>query len=227
MSQVDNDGDDCKGDHTPFWQFYTSDWAGGTIGFTLEQRGFYFECLRRMWERKDGLPDEIKWLACAMQCDPRTARRLRSFLVNSGKLKVRDGLLINGRALKDIRQWKAKREGKIGPKSGEDQPKLDLISPEKTNDINGRSPHHNQTSESRTEDRSFKPAVIDGGKSLPAHVPRFVSEDALDRVKKLAPGWDRQHLLRTFLAWEGSKKAHDLDRAFLAWVPKFTKGRAA
>lgn len=127
---VDQDDDDGKGAHTPFWMFYTSDWAGAVIGFTLEQRGFYFECLRRMWERKGGLVDEVKWLAAAISCDPRTVRRLRSFLINQGKLRSINGLLINSRAMRDIAKWKRQVEAKSGRRSGEDQPKLALIFPE-------------------------------------------------------------------------------------------------
>jgi hypothetical protein len=61
-----------------------------------------------------------------------------------------------------------------------------------------------------------------------AAVPaRYVTEAALDAVKKIAPGWDRQNLLTKFLAWEGSKNAVDLDKAFKGWVSSFTKGKPA
>jgi hypothetical protein len=59
----------------------------------------------------------------------------------------------------------------------------------------------------------------------PARLPAYVSEDALDQVRKLAPGWDRQFLLKKFMAWPGSDNARNKDRAFLAWVPSFTKGK--
>jgi len=64
-----------------------------------------------------------------------------------------------------------------------------------------------------------------GSKSQPAESYRFVSEAALDRVRAIAPGWDRQFLLRAFLAWDGSKTARNMDAAFVGWVPKFTKGK--
>lgn len=62
-------------------------------------------------------------------------------------------------------------------------------------------------------------------KAKPARVERFVSEKALDRVRYIAPNWDRQWLLAKFLDWPGSAKARNMDAAFLAWIPKFTKGR--
>jgi hypothetical protein len=72
------------------------------------------------------------------------------------------------------------------------------------------------------DQRSFENSIDDRRPALPA---RFVSEDALEKVRKLAPGWDRQALLAKFNAWPGSKTARDLDAAFLGWVPKFTKGQ--
>lgn len=64
-------------------------------------------------------------------------------------------------------------------------------------------------------------------KTRPAQLPKFVSEDALNKVRAIAPGWDRQMLLKKFLDWEGSKSAEHMDKAFLGWAKKFTKGRAA
>jgi hypothetical protein len=68
---------------------------------------------------------------------------------------------------------------------------------------------------------------LDDRKRRPAQAPRFVSEAALDKVKSIAPGWDRQMLLRKFLDWEGSKNAQHMDAAFLGWAKRFTKGKAA
>jgi hypothetical protein len=72
---------------------------------------------------------------------------------------------------------------------------------------------------------SFK-SPIDDATRRPAALHRFVSEAALDQVRAVAPGWDRQMLLRKFLAWSGSKEARDMDAAFLGWVKSFTKGKA-
>jgi hypothetical protein len=70
---------------------------------------------------------------------------------------------------------------------------------------------------------------IDGRQRRPAQLPtgRFVSTDALDKVRKIAPGWDKYVLLQKFTDWPGSKNARDMDAAFLGWAKKFTGGRAA
>jgi hypothetical protein len=61
----------------------------------------------------------------------------------------------------------------------------------------------------------------------PAAVPQpYVSEDALNLVRKVAPGWDRQALLRRYMnGIEGKEQRRDIDRAFLGWAKKFTKGK--
>jgi len=47
----------------------------------------------------------------------------------------------------------------------------------------------------------------------------------LDKLRTIAPAWDRQMLLAKFMAWPGSKAADNLDAAFLGWAKKFTKGK--
>jgi hypothetical protein len=77
-----------------------------------------------------------------------------------------------------------------------------------------------------TESKRSSELKIDDATKRPAVVHRFVSEAALDRIREIAPGWDRQAVLRKFLDWPGSKEARDMNAAFLAWVKSFTKGKA-
>ena len=76
------------------------------------------------------------------------------------------------------------------------------------------------------QDRSLKFEEVNR-RPQPARLDRFVSEAALDKVRHIAPGWDRQFLLRKFTDWGGSHKAKNIDAAFLGWVRAFTKGSAA
>lgn len=78
--------------------------------------------------------------------------------------------------------------------------------------------------------------------SLPSAVPRasavlpplapvatraWVSEDALNRVRSVAPGWDRQALLSRYQEWSRDKDTPaNIDAAFLGWAKKFTKGKS-
>jgi hypothetical protein len=73
--------------------------------------------------------------------------------------------------------------------------------------------------------RSFE-LKNDDATRRPAEMPRFVSEQALDAVRQIAGGWDRQFLPHRFMDWvAGKEQPRDMDKAFLAWVKSFTKGK--
>jgi len=119
-----------KADRTPFLKFYTDDWVAGTRRLNFETKGFYFELLVCMWERKGGLPNDVEWIAGALKCDPRVVRRILPTLLEDGrKIILRDGLLINKRMLRTIAEQKnrstsAKDRAKFPRRSAEDRPEI-------------------------------------------------------------------------------------------------------
>lgn len=170
-----NGGDIPPPARSAFLKFYTGDYTAGTIGFTLEQRGFYTECLFRMWERKDGLPHDERWLARALQCDPRTVRRLLKFLTANQKLEIVDGRVVNARMMKEIAEYtnratSGRDRAKIAGRSGEDQPKIE---PKKsksevfsTKEATAENHTRIQKPESRIKEPPFSPPEED----MPSHV---------------------------------------------------------
>lgn len=125
----------------PFLKLYIDDWIAGTTGLTVEQEGFYIRVVLRMAARKAGLPDDDKWLSAHLNMDPRSVRRLKTFFVEQGKLKIRDGLLVNERVLSVIGAYKKQQStgedrakigrrslgdrAKIAGRSGEDRAKIE------------------------------------------------------------------------------------------------------
>lgn len=103
MQTVAKNRGDCKTERTPFLKFYTSDWVVGTQGLGFEEKGFYFELLIRMWDRKGPVPDDDAWLAGAIHCNPRTVRKLKAALVHAGKLSIDAGFITNTRMMRDIK----------------------------------------------------------------------------------------------------------------------------
>ena len=70
------------------------------------------------------------------------------------------------------------------------------------------------------------PTTPDTKADTPSAARSWVSEDALDRVRKVAPGWDRQWLLSRYQEWtKGKPTPANIDAAFLGWAKKFTKGK--
>ena len=64
----------------------------------------------------------------------------------------------------------------------------------------------------------------------PAHIPAapLISEDALARVREVAPGWDKYYLAARYTEWmKGKAHPQKPDAAFLGWCKKFTKGKPA
>jgi hypothetical protein len=54
------------------------------------------------------------------------------------------------------------------------------------------------------------------------------TDAVLDKLYDLAPGWDRQGLLSKYREWgRGKEPASNPHGAFLGWVKRFTKGKAA
>lgn len=64
-------------------------------------------------------------------------------------------------------------------------------------------------------------------RAAPVVVRELVSEDALQQVPTIAPGWDKHALRSQYEAWVTQKgeMPRNPDAAFLGWVRKFTKGK--
>jgi len=71
------------------------------------------------------------------------------------------------------------------------------------------------------------PAVTEEAQEVEDRPRRIViSVNALERVRELAPGWDKYYLEGVYCGYFADKEpAKNEDARFLAWLPKFVKGR--
>lgn len=76
----------------------------GMMGMTLEERGAYNTVLDLVYVNDGALPDNSKHICDALTCDPRTWRRIRSRLIDLGKLYLHAGCLRNERADFEVTQ---------------------------------------------------------------------------------------------------------------------------
>ena len=54
------------------------------------------------------------------------------------------------------------------------------------------------------------------------------TDAVLDQLRTIAPSWDRQALLTQYREWsKGNVAARNPHGAFLGWLKRFTKGKAA
>jgi uncharacterized protein YdaU (DUF1376 family) len=122
---VIEDRDEIKG-RDPFFRFFVDDWRAGTMGLTLEQKGFYIDLLCLMWDRQGGLPNDPAWIARNLGMRPQPVKRLLSSLFDAGKLKIKDDLIVNGRLLRELWERKklSERQSKRGKVSAATRAKL-------------------------------------------------------------------------------------------------------
>lgn len=212
----------------PWYKRYARDFHEGTRELTLEERGAYSDIIDLIFMAGGPIKDDDGRISHKLCIHINKWRSLRKRLIAKGKLFTTPQGIHNARAQEELAAREAMRVrlGRGGTPEGGDEP--DLFG--NINDFNGRGATRSTSSdrsESKREDRSFEPRVIDGGKTYSASSFHDVSDQALDEVRKIAPGWDRQMLKRKFLDWPESRKAIDKDKAFLGWVRKFTKGKVA
>lgn len=90
---------------------------------------------------------------------------------------------------------------------------------------------------SKSAARDDRDAVLQGkarratsfaGPPMASGAPYEPSDAVLAQLRTLAPGWDRQSLLAQYREWAKGKTApNNPHGAFLGWVKRFTKGKAA
>lgn len=87
----------CKVNHVDFYQ---ADWLGGTVGLTLEERGFYITACAMIYQIGDGVPIDDLRRACSV--DGRVFKRVLGRLVEAQKLEERDGKIYQKRCAKEL-----------------------------------------------------------------------------------------------------------------------------
>src|SRR6185437_5491447 len=86
----------------PWYKRYPSDFIGGTIGLSLEEKGAYSICLDLIYDHGRPIPDDARWLAGVCGCSTRKWNAIRERLLETGKLLLREAALTNVRAEKEL-----------------------------------------------------------------------------------------------------------------------------
>lgn len=74
----------------------------GMMQLSLEERGAYNTVLDLIYSRADKLLDDDRMIAGFLSCDPRIWKRIKTKLIDLGKLHIEDGFLRNLRATSEI-----------------------------------------------------------------------------------------------------------------------------
>jgi uncharacterized protein YdaU (DUF1376 family) len=99
---------------------YHRDALEGMRSLSLEERGAYTTLLDLMYERGGGVPDDDRFVAGHMGCSTRLWRSIRDRLISAGKISVQDGLIVNARAIEELRSQavRARKRAESGAKGG-------------------------------------------------------------------------------------------------------------
>ncbi|MGH6792168.1 MAG: DUF1376 domain-containing protein [Methyloceanibacter sp.] len=87
----------------PWYKRYPAHYLAGTYRLTAEEKGVYSTLLDLMYDRGGPIEDDAKELARICGCSTRRFNTIkRDLALTHGKLVLRDGLIINERALEQI-----------------------------------------------------------------------------------------------------------------------------
>ena len=96
----------------PYMPRYTRDFRDGTRHMTFEQKGFYSDIIDALWEAGGSLPDDKELIARRLVCNPRSVAKLLPQMIALGKLKRRDGKIVNARVVKELDKANTKAASK-------------------------------------------------------------------------------------------------------------------
>lgn len=214
----------------PFIPWYGRDFRSDTEHLGATESGAYALLLMVAWELPNcRLPDNDKRLSKWARVNSDTWAEIKDDVMAFWTNK--NGHWTQARLLREWKQARkrsetARKNGKKGGRpKGSRSDKLD--NPLGSSGLSQTEPAEKlitSISTSTIEDIDQSKVVSDK-KNTPAVVRRFVSEDALNRVREVAPGWDRQMLLQRFTDWPPSQTARNMDAAFLGWAKKYTGGK--
>lgn len=86
----------------PYYKAYPRDFIEGTVGMPLELKGAYRLVLDLIYLRSGALPDDPRYIAGVLGCSVRAWNRYRAELIEAGKIVLRDGVISNFRADKEL-----------------------------------------------------------------------------------------------------------------------------
>ena len=103
-----------------FYKMDPAAWDFGTASLSLEEEAAYLRIVNAIHKHKAPVPDNDRILAGLFRCSTRKARSLVNALVDAGKLIVDDGVILNNRALKDLkaRGYLSNIRAEVGAKGG-------------------------------------------------------------------------------------------------------------
>lgn len=85
-----------------YFKCYPSDFLNGVIGLSAQEIGVYAVLMMQQYDRRAGVPENIRALAARCMLRPTVATAIVGRLIEAGKVVLKDGLWSNPRAAREI-----------------------------------------------------------------------------------------------------------------------------
>lgn len=228
--------------------FYPKDWLIDTAQLSPEERGLYIQIVMLIYAKEGPIDNDPQWIAGVSGCSTRMAKSLVGKLVEKGFLSINsDGKIGQKRAENELKskrthlELSAKGGRKSAEKRAENNNNNDISPTDEQNSVGTTTPPHPTPSLSKIiKHPDSNPHASEnpepsgggvfkngkGGSGGKFKIDHHLTDDEREDAKRLAPGWDMQVLYRTYdegVVHRGVPKHPG--KAFLAWVPKYTKGK--
>lgn len=128
----------------------------GMRPLSLEERGAYTTLLDLMYERGGGVPDDDRFVSGWMGCSTRLWRSIRNRLIHAGKIRIEDGLIVNDRAVEELRSQsvRARKKAESGAKGGRSKREQHRPANENNELAKAKPKHIDKDIDSGSEDKS-------------------------------------------------------------------------
>lgn len=127
----------------PYYKAYPRDFIEGTVGMSFEVKAAYRLVLDMIYMRAGALPDDARYIAGVLGCSVRAWKIYRTALIEAGKIIIREGVISNFRADKELetqRKFQEKQaENPRGTRKNKDLPKPAFSHTESEPDTEGSS----------------------------------------------------------------------------------------
>ena len=215
---------------------YPVEWLVKTAHMTPEQRGVFITVCCLIYSDRGAIEPDYKRIANMSNCSVRFAKSIVQNLVDKKDLKINsDGKIDQERCERELKKKRTHLENSAegGRKRAENMSKSNENNVVSLSDHVASQPTLTLPLSPNLE--SIKPipvltAAKGGSGSLEMDEGRKwffePSDETYERLRSVAPGWDRQYLLNTYRDFsKGREKPNVPDAAFLGWAKKFTKGK--
>lgn len=126
-----------------WYKHYPRDYIEGTRRLTLEERGAYADIIDLLYIHGGKLPDDQKWMGCAMHISTRKWRAIRDALIAHKKIESVDGHIVNARVAFELHSRSV--QARTNAETATNRERTKRENREKINEINetdARKQHH-------------------------------------------------------------------------------------